>query len=70
MKGEQREHSANVQYVLDGGALLHRIPWPRGSKFDSVCVKCTLRMSHRSMELLSLSLMGTHISPQLKMPHN
>ena len=21
----------NVQYVLDGGALLHRVPWPRGS---------------------------------------
>ena len=36
MKAEQREPSANVQYVLDGGALLHRIPWPRGSTFDSV----------------------------------
>ena len=21
----------NVQYALDGGALLHRVPWPRGS---------------------------------------
>ena len=21
----------NVQYVLDGGALLHRVLWPRGS---------------------------------------
>ena len=37
MKGEQREPSANVQYVLDGGPLLHRMPLPRGSTFDSVC---------------------------------
>lgn len=35
---EQREPSGDqVQYVLDGGALLHRIPWPRGSTYDSVC---------------------------------
>ena len=20
----------NIQYVLDGGSLLHRVPWPRG----------------------------------------
>lgn len=25
------EPSGDVQYVLDGGALLHRIPWPHGS---------------------------------------
>ena len=25
------------QYVLDGGALLHRLPWPQGSTYDSVC---------------------------------
>ena len=36
MKGEQREPCANFQYVLDSGALLHRIPWSRGSTFDSV----------------------------------
>ncbi|XP_076040893.1 uncharacterized protein LOC143025304 [Oratosquilla oratoria] len=35
---EQREPSGDqVQCVLDGGALLHRIPWPRGSTYDSVC---------------------------------
>lgn len=28
----------NVQYVLDGGALLHRVPWPRGSPtYKEVC---------------------------------
>ena len=26
-----------AQYVLDGGALLHRILWPSGEKFDSIC---------------------------------
>ena len=29
--------SEDKPYVLDGGSLLHRLPWPRGSTFDSVC---------------------------------
>ena len=36
MKEEQRDPSGDVQYVLDGGALLHRVPWPRGSTYESV----------------------------------
>ena len=31
------EPSGDVQYVLDGGALLHRIPWERGSTYDEIC---------------------------------
>ena len=33
----------DVQYVLDGGALLHRVPWPRGSPtYRAVCdLYCT-----------------------------
>ena len=28
----------DVQHVLDGGALLHRIPWPRGSAtYQDIC---------------------------------
>ncbi len=31
--------SVEVQYVLDGGALLHRIPWPRGfPKYWELCL--------------------------------
>ena len=26
----------SAQFVLDGGALLHRIPWPRGSTFGAI----------------------------------
>jgi hypothetical protein len=26
-----------VQYVLDGGYLLHRIPWPKGATYEGVC---------------------------------
>ena len=26
----------NVRYVLDGGALLHRIPWSRGASYESI----------------------------------
>ena len=33
----QQEPSEDVQYVLDGGALLHRLPWPQGSIYDDVC---------------------------------
>ena len=36
MKEEQRNPSGDVQYFLDGGALLHRVPWPRGSTYESV----------------------------------
>ena len=33
---EQPKPNGEVQYVLDGGALLHRIPWPRRSTFENV----------------------------------
>ena len=36
MKEEQQNPSGDVQYVLDGGSLLHRVPWPRGSTYGSV----------------------------------
>lgn len=28
--------STSIQYVLDGGALLHRIPWLKGEKFGDI----------------------------------
>ena len=30
-----------VQYVLDGGSLLHRIPWSFGSTFHQICTEYT-----------------------------
>jgi len=32
VQGEQPKPGGAVQYVLDGGALLHRIPWPRARR--------------------------------------
>jgi len=29
--------TGNVDFVLDGGALLHRVPWPRGITYDGIC---------------------------------
>ena len=29
--------SGDVQYILDGGALLHRIAWNRGSTYYDIC---------------------------------
>ena len=31
------EPSGDVQYVLDGGALRHRITWECGSTYDEIC---------------------------------
>ena len=36
---QQTEVADNVQYILDGGALLHRIPWQKGSTFSRICVE-------------------------------
>lgn len=33
----QPEIPGNVQYVLDGGALIHRIPWTRGTTYKGIC---------------------------------
>jgi hypothetical protein len=37
MPPDLTEPSGEVQYVLDGGALLLRIPWERGSTYDEIC---------------------------------
>ena len=37
IKAEEQLPTGEVQYVLDGGALLCRLPWPRGSTYDSLC---------------------------------
>lgn len=31
----------NIQYVLDGGALLHRIPWSHGATYKEICNRYT-----------------------------
>jgi len=32
-----RGPTGNVHFVLDGGALLLRVPWPRGITYDAIC---------------------------------
>ena len=29
--------TGNVHFVLDGGALLHHLPWPHGITYDGIC---------------------------------
>ena len=29
--------SREVQYILDGGTLLHRVPWSRGDTYGDIC---------------------------------
>lgn len=33
--------TTDVQFILDGGALLHRIPWNRGLTYDEICQNYT-----------------------------
>ena len=65
-KSDRTLPGENVQYILDGGALIHHLPWPRGSTY---CVTSTCDMSRRNMGQLSLSLMATQRCLQQRMPH-
>jgi hypothetical protein len=47
IKDDQRKPTGSVRYILDGGALLHRIPWPRGSTFDSICKMYVTHVSQK-----------------------
>ncbi|KAK3730133.1 hypothetical protein QZH41_004828 [Actinostola sp. cb2023] len=37
VKNDEARITGNVKFVLDGGALLHRLPWPRGLTYDDIC---------------------------------
>ena len=37
VKHEKTVPSTNVYHVIDGGALLHRVPWPRGYTVAAIC---------------------------------
>src|SRR6185436_646258 len=39
--------TGDVQYILDGGALLHRIPWTKGATWDSICSQYTNYVARR-----------------------
>ena len=43
----QREPREDVQYLLYGGVLLHRQPWPQGSIYDDVCHMYVNRVKQR-----------------------
>ena len=32
--------SHNIEYVLDGGALLQQLPWKRGTTYSAICDLC------------------------------
>ena len=36
-KGQTAEPTGNVYFFLHGGALLHRVSWPRGLTYDALC---------------------------------
>ena len=41
-----------IQYVLDGGALLQRIPWSRGSTYGDICHQYTEYVARKYMDAI------------------
>ena len=42
-----QELPSDVHYVLDGGALLQRVPWSKGETFEAVCERYVEYVSRR-----------------------
>ena len=42
-----QELSSDVHYVLDGGALLQRVPWSKGETFEAICERYVEYVSRR-----------------------
>ena len=36
-----------MHYVLDGGALLQRVPWTNGETFENICLKYVSYVTNR-----------------------
>ena len=41
------EPTGQNQYVLDGGSLMHRIPWQRGTTYNDICRQYTNYVTRR-----------------------
>ena len=50
--------TGEVQYVLDGGALIQRIPWTRGATYKDICTMYTEYVTEK--QLLCLMVMVVH----------
>ncbi len=48
----------DVQYVLDGGALVQRIRWPYAANYKDICRQYIHYVSKRYGEALPLLVMG------------
>ena len=57
--------SETVQYVLDGGALLHRIPWTRGATYDQIFEQYSAYVIRRYCRaIVVFDGYGTHQAPR------
>ena len=45
--------TGQCQYVLDGGSLVHRIPWQRGTTYNDICMQQSTSPENMDMPLLS-----------------
>ena len=57
--------TTQVHYVLDGGALLHRVPWPRGNgTYRDVLAAYTSYVSRKSLTISHFEERGILIERQ------
>ena len=66
---EQRNPSGDVPSFFDGGALLHRVPWPRCSTYESVSHHLYVRYVTQKYDAAALSSMDITMIRQPKTPH-
>ena len=55
--GEVSAPTGNVKFVLDGGALIHRLSWPRGLTYDVVCEMYIEYVTRRLFQILSFMIL-------------
>ncbi|WAR13570.1 hypothetical protein MAR_027750 [Mya arenaria] len=55
----------NVMYVLDGGSLLHRIPWKHGDTFQEIC-QSYIRLVHKHYGCANIIFDGYRGQPTTK----
>ncbi|MES9882763.1 MAG: hypothetical protein ABW185_17995 [Sedimenticola sp.] len=58
--------STDVQYVIDGGALLHRIPWNNGETYDTICSHYTRYVSEKYNRQAVIVFDGYESGPSTK----
>lgn len=59
------EAQKNTHYVLDGGSLLHRIPWQKGENFSNI-IQAYITYVHKHYPFATVVFDGYPVRPTVK----